>query len=464
MPKLLLINPINPVNIFSFLKPNFSKTNGVVFVPPIGLGYIAAVTPKNWQVRIIDEAVDPFLYEPADLVGITAATGQAPRAYEIADVYRKRNIPVVMGGIHVSFRPEEALCHADCIVIGEAEDIWSKVIEDLSRKELKGIYRGAPVDLRQEVRPRRELFSRKYRFGSIMTSRGCPFSCDFCIVTIFNGARLRRREIHYVIEELKTIPQKYLLFLDDNLLGYTKEHRKQAKELFLEMTKHRIRKKWVAQTSINSLADKSVLKLARKSGCIGFFVGMESVNEDVLKRMNKWANLRTGVSSYRDCIRKIHKYGMIVMGNFVLGYERGLEEMSRDTYWMKKSPLDIINFAILTPYPGTKIFERLNKENRIIMRDFPGDWGYYDADHPVSQMDFLKSGEIYIGIRERFVSLYSYSSIIARFFRTFFVTRNLLPSVVALLINIFWVRNKNKARLIFLNSFMRKAARGTQRR
>jgi len=268
-----------------------------------------------------------------------------------------------MGGIHASFRPDEALCHADSIVLGEAENIWPNVIEDLSRNELRGIYRGAPDDLRQEVRPKRELFSRKYRIGSVMTSRGCPFACDFCTVTIFNGSRLRRREIHHIIEELKTVPQKYLFFLDDNLLGYTKEHRGQAKELFEEMIKQRIRKKWVAQTSINSLADESVLELAGRSGCMGFFVGMESVNEEVLKRMNKLANLRTGVGSYRDYIRKTHKCGMIVMGNFVLGYERGLEELSRDTSWMKKSLLDIVNFAILTPYPGTKVFERLNSEN-----------------------------------------------------------------------------------------------------
>jgi radical SAM superfamily enzyme YgiQ (UPF0313 family) len=137
MPKLLLINPVNPVNIFSFLKPNFSRTNGVVFVPPIGLGYIAAVTPKSWQVKLLDEAVDPFVFEPADLVGITATTGQAPRAYEIADIYRKRGIPVVMGGIHVSFRPDEALRHADSIVTGEAENIWPKVMEDFSGNELR---------------------------------------------------------------------------------------------------------------------------------------------------------------------------------------------------------------------------------------------------------------------------------------------------------------------------------------
>jgi len=462
MPRLLLINPINPVNIFSFLKPKFSKNNGVVFVPPIGLGYIAAVTPENWQVSIIDEAVDPFEFEPADLVGITATTGQAPRAYEIADMYRERNIPVVMGGIHVSFRPEEALCHADSIVMGEAEDIWPKVIEDLSGKELKQVYKGAPVDLRQAVLPRRELFSSKYRIGSVMTSRGCPFSCDFCSVTIFNGSQLRRRAIPHVIEELKTIPQRYLLFLDDNLLGYTKVHRKQAKDLFSDMIKQGMRKKWVAQTSINSLADKSVLKLARKAGCIGFFVGMESVNEDVLKRMNKSANLRAGVGSYMDTIRRIHRYGMIVMGNFVLGYERGLEELIRDTDWMKKSPLDIINFAILTPYPGTKIFDRLNKDNRIIKNDFPKDWGYYDADHPVSHMSYLEPGEIYAGIRERFLRLYSYSSIIVRFFRTLIATRNLLPSVVAFLINMFWVRNKNRARLIILKSLISKPARISQ--
>jgi radical SAM superfamily enzyme YgiQ (UPF0313 family) len=452
MPKLLLINPVNPVNIFSFLRPSFSRSNGVVFVPPIGLGYIAAVTPKNWQVKILDEAVDPFVFEAADLVGITATTGQAPRAYEIADMYRKRNIPVVMGGIHVSFRSEEALCHADSIVTGEAEDIWPVVIGDFSRNGLKRVYRGAPVDLKQEVRPKRELFSRRYRIGSIMTSRGCPFACDFCTVTIFNGARLRRRGIHQVIDELKTVPQKYLLFLDDNLLGYSREHRAQVKELFAEMIKQKIRKRWVAQTSINSLADESVLELAGRSGCLGFFVGMESVNEEVLRRMNKKANLIRGVASYRECIRKTHKYGMIVMGNFVLGYERGLDELSRDTCWMKKSPLDIINFAVLTPYPGTRIFERLKKENRISMSDYPQDWGYYDADHPVSRMDYLTTEQIYLGIRERLVILYSYSAILTRFLRTLLLTRRLLPSILALLINVFWVRKKNTARLVCLRS------------
>jgi radical SAM superfamily enzyme YgiQ (UPF0313 family) len=420
------------------------------------LGYIAAVTPEYWRIKILDEAVDPFEFETADLVGITATTGQAPRAYEIADIYRSKNIPVVMGGIHVSFRPEEALSHADSIVIGEAEDIWSRVIEDFTGNKLKQVYRGAAVDLGKAVVPRRDLFSRKYRIGSVMTSRGCPFSCDFCTVTIFNGSKLRRRAIPQLIGELKTIPQKYLLFLDDNLLGYTKEHRTQAKNLFSEMINQPIRKRWVAQTSINSLADRSVLELARKAGCIGFFVGMESVNEEVLKKMNKSANLRTGIGSYIENIRAIHKHGMIVMGNFVLGYERSLEELSRDTQWMKKSPLDIVNFAILTPYPGTKIFDRLNKDKKIIKNNFPEDWGYYDADHPVSQMSYLEPREIHKGIRERYLSLYSYSAIIKRFLRTFIATRRLLPSIVALLINIFWVRNKNRARLVILKSLLGK--------
>jgi radical SAM superfamily enzyme YgiQ (UPF0313 family) len=462
MPRLLLINPINPVNIFSFLKSKFGKNNGVVFVPPIGLGYIAAVTPESWQIKILDEAVDPFEFETADLVGITATTGQAPRAYEIADIYRRKKIPVVMGGIHVSFRPEEALSHADSVVIGEAEDIWSRVIEDFTGNKLKQVYRGSAADLGKAVVPRRQLFSRKYRIGSIMTSRGCPFSCDFCTVTIFNGSKLRRRSIQHVIGELKTIPQKYLLFLDDNLLGYTKEHKTQVKNLFSEMIKQPIRKKWVAQTSINSLADRSVLELARKAGCIGFFVGMESVNEEVLKTMNKSANLKTGIGSYIKNIREIHKHGMIVMGNFVLGYERGLEELRWDTQWMKKSPLDIVNFAILTPYPGTKIFDRLNEGKKIIKNNFPDDWGFYDADHPVSQMSYLKPGEIHKGIQERFLCLYSYSAIIIRFFRTFIATHSLLPSIVALLVNVLWVRNKNRARLIILKSFLEKQDRDSR--
>ena len=454
MPKLLLINPVNPVNIFSFLNPKKSKTNGVVFVPPIGLGYIAALTPEEWEVKLIDEAVALFEYVEADLVGITATTGQAPRAYEIAKLYRDRNIPVVMGGIHASLRTEEASQYVDSIVTGEAEEIWPEVLKDFKRGLLKPIYAGAQVNLNRNVLPKRVLFSDKYKIGSIMTSRGCPFSCDFCTVSIFNGSRLRHRPVKDVVEELALIPQRFILFLDDNLIGYSQKDKAHAKELFAEIVKRRIRKRWACQATINSLNDDGVLELAKKAGCIGFFVGIESVNEDVLKRMEKISNLKTGIEEYKECIRKVHKYRMVIMGNFVFGYEKDVDEIKRDTYWMKKSNIDIINFAILTPYPGTKVFERLIKKNRKILKNYPSDWGLYDADHPVSEMDYLSLDDMYKGIHFRTRIIYSYPAILTRFMRTLIQTRSILPSLISLFINVFWSRRKNIARLKILRSLM----------
>ena len=454
MPKLLLINPVNPVNIFSFLNPKNSKTNGVAFVPPIGLGYIAALTPADWEIHLQDESIAPFDYVEADLVGISATTGQAPRAYEIAKLYREKGIPVVMGGIHASLRLEEASQYVDSIVTGEAEEIWCEVLSDFRDGHLKSVYRGGPVDLKNKILPRRDLFSDRYRVGSIMTSRGCPFNCDFCTVTIFNGSCLRHRPVEDVVEELGSIKHRFVLFLDDNLIGYSQNDRAYVKELFTEIVMRKIKKKWVCQTSINSLKDESLLSLAKKAGCIGFFVGLESVNEDVLERMEKRANLTTGIHHYEECIRAVHKHGMVIMGNFVLGYEKGIDEVQRDTYWMKKSAIDIVNFSILTPYPGTVLYERLKRQNRINLNEYPYDWGLYDADHPVSQMDYLSLEDIYAGIKCRIDLLYSYPSILYRFIRTLIQTRSLLPSLIALFANVFWTRRKNFARLAIIESLM----------
>jgi radical SAM superfamily enzyme YgiQ (UPF0313 family) len=345
LPKLLLINPINPVSIFSFNKLKGSKNNGFVFVPPIGLGYIAALTPEKWEVKLIDEYIAPFNYEEADIVGITATTGQAPRAYEIAMLYKKQNVPVVMGGVHASMRKEEASQYVNSIVTGEAEEVWHQVLKDFEKGDLKPIYTGGPVDLKKKVFPQRELFSEKYKVGSIITSRGCPFSCDFCISYIFNGSSRRYRPVKDVVEELASIPQKLVFFLDDNFLGYSQKDQDNVKELLAEIIKRRIKKKWACQASINSLNDENILALAKKAGCIGFFIGIESVNKDVLEKMGKKVNLKIGVKNYNDRIRKVHKHGMVIMGNFILGYEKNVDEIKRDTHWMKRSAIDIINFA-----------------------------------------------------------------------------------------------------------------------
>jgi radical SAM superfamily enzyme YgiQ (UPF0313 family) len=164
------------------------------------------------------------------LVGLTAVTGSVNRAYEIASIYRKKGMPTVLGGIHASTPPEEALKYIDTVVIGEAESVWPRVIEDFEAGRLQKVYRGEWLDLKKSPKPRRELFNSNYLVGSIQTTRGCPFDCEFCSVSVFNGKRYRRRPVEEVLDELETIPQKFLFFVDDNLVGYGK---KDEERLFL---------------------------------------------------------------------------------------------------------------------------------------------------------------------------------------------------------------------------------------
>ena len=213
MKKFVLVNPVNPARVG--LTVNKSSR-----FPPIGLGIIASLTPVSWDVKLIDENWEPFTYQEADLVGITAFTASANRAYEIASLYRQQGVPVVMGGIHASMCPDEALRFVNAVVIGEAEAVWSKVLADIEAGCLQQRYQGEWPDLSGVPCPRRDLFHPGYMFASVQTSRGCPMDCEFCSVTAFNGRRYRRRPTEEVLAELETIPQKMLFFVDDNIIGY----------------------------------------------------------------------------------------------------------------------------------------------------------------------------------------------------------------------------------------------------
>ncbi|MBM4094280.1 MAG: radical SAM protein, partial [Planctomycetes bacterium] len=222
--KLVLVNPVNNC------RNGFSVNSSSRF-PPLGLGIIASLTPDAWDIDLVDENFSPFTYRDADLVGITAFTSAATRAYEIAVEYRQRGVPVVMGGIHASMRHEEALQFVDAVVIGEAESAWPQVLADVARGELKPVYRGQWLDLAGLRAPQRDLYNGDYMFATVQTSRGCPLDCDFCSVTAFNGRRYRRRPTDEVLDEIESIPQELLLFVDDNVVGYGNEARQQTLEL-----------------------------------------------------------------------------------------------------------------------------------------------------------------------------------------------------------------------------------------
>ncbi|MCA9257824.1 MAG: B12-binding domain-containing radical SAM protein, partial [Planctomycetales bacterium] len=267
--RLLLVNPVNRV------RTGFSINDSSRF-PPLGLGIIASLTPDEWEIELVDENFEEFSYRDADLVGITAFTSAANRAYEIAAKYRDRNVPVVMGGIHASMCKEEASRYVDSVVIGEAEGVWEKLLDDASANVLKPLYRGAWLDPSEFRPPRRAVYHEGYMFASLQTSRGCPMDCNFCSVTAYNGRRYRRRPPADILAELEEISSRFVFFVDDNIIGYGEASRKRALELFQGMAERRFDKLWFCQASINIADDEEVLEWAARAGCRMIFLGIEA--------------------------------------------------------------------------------------------------------------------------------------------------------------------------------------------
>jgi radical SAM superfamily enzyme YgiQ (UPF0313 family) len=370
--KLVLVNPVNPAR--TGLTVNKSSR-----FPPIGLGIVAALTPENWEVELLDENWEPFVYQEADLVGITAFTASANRAYEIAAAYRARRVPVVMGGIHASMCAEEALRFVDAVVVGEAETVWPRVVADVEAGQLLQVYRGEWTDLVGLPRPRRELFHPGYIFASVQTSRGCPMDCDFCSVTAYNGRRYRRRPPGEVLDELEAIPQKMLFIVDDNFIGYGRESREQAQALLRGMVERKLDKWWFCQASLNFADDEEVLHWAARAGCRMVFLGLEAEEVDVLGELNKRLNLRRGVESYEQAFRRIHRAGIAVLGAFIFGMDGDTpERLHRRSKYMVASGVDVMQTTYLTPLPGTRLFDQLRSQGRLLHTDFPRDWSRYD--------------------------------------------------------------------------------------
>jgi radical SAM superfamily enzyme YgiQ (UPF0313 family) len=366
---------------------------------PLNLAYVAAVTPSNWDVKILDENFNKFDFEEADLVGITAFTSNINRAYEIAQIYRKQRIKVVIGGIHASMLPNEVLQYADSVVIGEAEGIWQKVIRDVEENKLSPKYIGPQIDLtRFSITPRRDLLHPGYLWDSVQTSRGCPFNCYFCSVSRYLGKEYRQRTAKDVLDELEKIKGKYVMFLDDNLIGYSSENKHRAMELFEGMIQQRLGKKWWLQTSINAANDEQVVKLAAQAGCMFVFIGFETISKEMLKEMKKGINLKIGVENYKKVVDTFHKYGIGVLGAFIIGNDYESPAYYQELAdFLVHSGIDIVQLTILTPLPGTQLMEQLQKGNRLVYQNFPQDWDKYRFSYMVHQPKGVDIDTIYLG-------------------------------------------------------------------
>ena len=416
--------PVYKLLLNSFFKPNLTVLT------------LAVLTPKEHVVRIIDDTVETIQFdEEYDLVGITIMTTTANRGYEIADEFRRKGKPVVLGGWHASVLPEEAKQHADSVVIGEAEKLWPELLNDFSIGKLKPFYKQTDkVDL--GLVPPITNTRKSIKYGSIPdgieATRGCSVGCKFCCTTNKPLYReFRKKPIKNIIEEINYLPSKFFAFIDSSLMFDPSF----AKQLFKDMKD--FNKKFYMLGNINDFEkDEELLKLAADAGLMQINIGLESPDQFAVDSMGKKTNK---VKSYASTISKIHDYGIGILGYFMFGFDTDTSKIFNKTLdFANDIKLDITNFMILTPYPGTPIYTQFESEGRIITKD----WSKYDLDHVVFKPKNMSSEELLTGTKEIAKEYYSSINIIKRILRSIKVGFYPFLSTTALsLITARWAKN-----------------------
>ncbi len=392
-----------------FISPTVDaekRTNKELMMPQLALYILEGLTPPEHKVKIIEEETNHIdLEQECDLVGISCMTANAPRAYELCQEFKKRGKTVILGGVHPTILPDEALQHADSVVVGEAEGVWETLLKDFQNNNLKRKYYNPTPDLSKYV-PKdfsKIITKRLVNLIPIMTSRGCPYNCDFCCVTNLFGKKIRHIPIENVVRDIQESGAKSFIFLDDNIIG----HPKYAKALFKAIKPLNII--WVGQASISLLAsDNELMQLAAESGCKILFFGIESVSEEQLQSMRKAFN---EIEHLERAIKKIKKLGILIHASMVFGFDNDTKEVFKDTVrFLIKNKVSTVSFNVLTPYPGTKIYEELNKEHRLTTTN----WKYYDHNTVVFKPKNMTAYELQIGKINTRKKFYSISSIMKR--------------------------------------------------
>jgi len=401
--KILLIQPNN------FQQNSiFNKLNVKLFPnPQITLQQIATITHEKHTIEILNEAHQKINFdEKYDLIGITCCTPSAPRAYEIADEYRKRGISVVLGGYHPSALPHEAKKHADSVVIGEAEISWPILLQDLEKNQIKPFYQSKnPANLDNLPQLKRNIGDYVFSMARIEATRGCPYKCEFCSISNseIGWHFFRKKPIHRVIDEIKTIPQKTLIFCDTSLtidIEYTKS-------LFTELK--RLNKKFICYGNAHTLnKDEELLQLAHEAGCILWNIGFDSISQKALNSAGK--NIYE-TKDFSSIVKKINGSGVAVMGQFILGFDTDTIEIFDKTIdTINEIGINVPAFNILTPFPGTPLYDRLAKEGRILTSD----WSKYTLETVVFQPKLMSPEELQNGFNRLVKTFYHPTRIIQR--------------------------------------------------
>ncbi|MBU0681489.1 MAG: B12-binding domain-containing radical SAM protein [Proteobacteria bacterium] len=387
MPKALLIHATDP-NLHCAEQPPTP-------FPVLGITTLAALFPDHWQLELIDENFEKAdTSRDADLVIISTLTLNAPHAYEMAAVFKKRNIPILMGGMHPSACPEEAIKHCNALVIGEAEGVFHKVLADFEAGTMAGVYKGETIDLSTVPSPRLDYLPASHfkTLGPVQATRGCPYDCDFCSVTTFFGHKYRFRPVETVIADVKAVLQRtksnIIFFVDDNIAG----NPTYAKKLFTALIPLKIR--WGSFASITMSNDLELMALAEKSGCVQLFIGFESIQQENLDNSHKkWVQ----VDKMKDHIKIFHDHGVIIEGSFVFGHDQERKDIfARTAHFIQEHGIQVPVFGVLTPYPATRLRKRLEDAGRLLPA--ASDWRLYDATHVLFQPMHMSPEELEEGL------------------------------------------------------------------
>ena len=329
---------------------------------PLSMALLASLTPPDVELRFFDDRMEDIPFdEPTDLVALSVETFTALRSYKIARQFRARGVPVVMGGYHVTLLPDEASQEADAIVVGDAEPVWQRMLDDARHHRLESVYDGRGRRTLAGIRPRREIFRDK-RYQNITLvefARGCNFKCDFCSITAFHNATQNHRPPRDVIEEMADTGSDRFFIVDDNIVSQPER----ARELCRALIPLKIN--WVGQASIHIARDEELLELMVKSGCRGVLIGMESLDPTNLRDMGKSWNLADG--SYAENLSRFRKHGLAVYGTFIFGYDNDdAAVVQRSIDFAREQKLFLAAFNHLVPFPGTPQYRRLEKEGRLL--------------------------------------------------------------------------------------------------
>lgn len=374
---------------------------------PLTLTTLAALVPPefNAEIKLYDEGIQDIPADlDADLIGISAITGTAPRSYEMADEFRKKGKTVVLGGVHPTLMPQEASQHADAVAVGYAEQTWPKILHDFRENKLEKVYYANNVDLSNCPIPKREMLDSKYYriMNTIEATRGCTHKCEFCVVNSAWGSKQIQKPVEDVVKEIQHMKAKRLIFLDLNLIA----DMEYAKKLFKALIPLKV--KWFGLSTVKIAWDDELLNLITEAGCKGLLLGLESLSKKTLLTTFKGFN---SVKDYSYVVERLHKNKIAIMGCFVFGLDGDDNDVFKRTVdFCIDTNIDLPRFAICTPFPNTALYNRLKKENRILTED----WSLYDGQHVVFQPKSMTVEELYDGTSWAWKEVYGYKSIFKR--------------------------------------------------